>query len=230
MLNFIMRGYQLKRPDIEQDGLILYYDFKGKKNYDKNRDIALNMSNARDWGHIRNVSYTVNSGFNANNGLEFDGVDDYIRLDLGSKPQNALTIDISMRLDKTRSNQSIIKCGVNPYLWWIRYHNNKLEFIIDDLVHTYIDVSDKFDSLTHLTIVIESDNISLWINGIREVGIGFATNPLYIQDTPIYIGMSYPNRQYLRGRIATLRVYNKKLEESQLTKNRTIDQNRWGNI
>lgn len=229
MVHFTMRGYRFQTPYIEQEDLIVYYDFKGKTNYDKHRDVALNMFDARDRGDIRNSAYKTGSGFNSHNALEFDGIDDYIRLDLGKVSKSELTIEMSFRLDKTLPYQTIIKCGAVPYAWWLRYNNNKIELVSNDTVVASADTTGYLDAVTHLAITLSSSNISIWLDGSLLANTALSLTEVYGTSTPVYLGAAYPNKHYLKGVVSTFRVYGRRLTNAQLLNNRTIDKNRWDN-
>ena len=74
---FVFRGDELVYPDYVKDGLVLHYDFSGMSNSDESRGVAKDLSGNGNDGTLQNFNYTEESGYK-NDGLKFDGVDDYI--------------------------------------------------------------------------------------------------------------------------------------------------------
>ena len=65
--------------EVIQDGLLLHYDFKGKSNEDGNRDVIEDLSGNGNHGTLHNFNFNNESGY-TEEGLKFDGEDDYITL------------------------------------------------------------------------------------------------------------------------------------------------------
>lgn len=77
----IVRAYQgedIVYPTPIRDGLVLWYDFKGRTNQDINRGVAVDLSGNGNHGYLQNFAYTEESGYGE--GLKFDGVDDWLQL------------------------------------------------------------------------------------------------------------------------------------------------------
>src|SRR5699024_4478635 len=74
---FIYEGNELVYPNPVKDGLVLWYDFSGRKNTDGQRGIAEDLSGNGNHGTLKNFNFTPESGYDKNK-LLFDGVDDEV--------------------------------------------------------------------------------------------------------------------------------------------------------
>ncbi|WP_239704819.1 LamG domain-containing protein [Mammaliicoccus sp. E-M24] len=75
---FIYLGDNLVYPNPVKNGLLLWYDFSGKKNNDNGKDIIKDFSKRTSQeAQLFNFAYTKESGY-ANKGIKFDGIDDRI--------------------------------------------------------------------------------------------------------------------------------------------------------
>ena len=74
--DFILKGYkEIIYPEVSREGVVFYYDTKGKKNTDTYRDILLDMSGAYRSGRLEDFKFNKGSGYEEDQ-LVFDGVDD----------------------------------------------------------------------------------------------------------------------------------------------------------
>ena len=72
---FVYKGDKLVYPNPIKDGLLLWYDFKGMRNTDTNKEVAKDLSGNGNDGTLTNFNFTEGSGYKDNT-LIFDGVDD----------------------------------------------------------------------------------------------------------------------------------------------------------
>lgn len=74
--DFILKEYkEIIYPGVSREGLVFYYDTKGKKNTDTYRDILLDMSGAYRNGKLEDFKFNKGSGYEEDR-LVFDGADD----------------------------------------------------------------------------------------------------------------------------------------------------------
>lgn len=226
MINFVMKGYELWWPDIEKEGLVLYHDFKGKSNAHTYRNVALNMSEAHEWAVIRNTSGTSQSGYTSRHAIVFDGVDDYLRTRIETG-LTEMTMEMLLSLDKGKTYQTLIQCGASPYEWLLRYHNGRIDFMVNGTVVASAPVGEYFNGETHLAMVLTSSQIKIWLDGTLILTGAVSLTVVYPKQETLYIGMTYPNRHYLKGSIRSIRAYDRVLTEGTMTENRTLDKKRW---
>src|SRR5699024_12022293 len=75
-ISFVYHGNNLVYPNPIEDGLILWYDFKGMTNSASSKITAKDLSENRNDSDLKNFSFCNESGYEE--GLHFDGIDDYI--------------------------------------------------------------------------------------------------------------------------------------------------------
>ena len=90
---FIYQGNELLYPNPIKDGLVLWYDFKGMKNSDVGKDVAKDLSGNGNDGMLQNFAYNSESGYNE--GLKFDGIDDYIEIPDLYLENNEMTVGVN---------------------------------------------------------------------------------------------------------------------------------------
>ena len=76
---FVYKGNKLVYPNPIKDGLLLWYDFKGMRNTDTNKEVAKDLSGNGNDGTLTNFNFTEESGYKDNT-LVFDGVDDSLTI------------------------------------------------------------------------------------------------------------------------------------------------------
>ena len=76
---FVYKGDKLVYPNPIKDGLLLWYDFKGMRNTDTNKEVAKDLSGNGNDGTLTNFNFTEESGYKDNT-LVFDGVDDSLTI------------------------------------------------------------------------------------------------------------------------------------------------------
>src|SRR5699024_8089862 len=76
---FVYKGDKLVYPNPIKDGLLLWYDFKGMRNTDTNKEVAKDLSGNGNDGTLTNFNFTEGSGYKDNT-LVFDGVDDSLTI------------------------------------------------------------------------------------------------------------------------------------------------------
>ena len=117
---FVYRGNELLYPNPVKDGLVLWYDFKGMTNNDASKNIAKDLSGNGNDGTLQNFAYNSESGYN--NGLNLDGVDDFIKIPfLSTTNDNTMCLAeniYSFSNSKVRmiSNDEIVTVGENLIL------------------------------------------------------------------------------------------------------------------
>src|SRR5699024_5516102 len=88
---FVYKGDKLVYPNPIKDGLLLWYDFKGMRNTDTNKEIAKDLSGNGNDGTLINFNFTEGSGYKDNT-LVFDGVDDSLTIPELALDKTAMTV------------------------------------------------------------------------------------------------------------------------------------------
>ena len=224
---FIYQGNELLYPNPVKDGLVLWYDFKGMKNSDVGKGIVRDLSGKGNNGTLQNFAYTSGSGYN--DGLKFDGVDDYyISSSKIQRTSKELTISISVNLVEKSTNWqyflnlvdnngkiiSVLHHWGNPYLFLNDLTNN---------CHNYFS-----SSLTkyNITITINGKNIKGYINGILT--IQKETNAIDISTFTNELKIVKPSNIKLNGTIYSIKMYDRVLTDQEIQYNYDIEKERWG--
>ena len=88
---FVYKGDKLVYPNPIKDGLLLWYDFKGMRNTDTNKEVAKDLSGNGNDGTLTNFNFTEESGYKDNT-LVFDGVDDKLTIPELELDETAMTV------------------------------------------------------------------------------------------------------------------------------------------
>lgn len=225
-VDFVFRGNKVLYPNPIIDKLVLWYGFKSLNNTSFNKDIAKDLSNNSD-GTLRNFSYTDGSGYN--NGLEFDGIDDYISLNtpIGKN----FSISTTIYVDNVITNY--ILSSSNIY-FFIRKSVNHLDLsILNNLNRQELFRIDNFfveflNKKINMSFVIDSDNkkVYLYINNslYKTFNMGEAAK----SDISITGVGIWNNNYFFKGSIYSLKVYNKSLTNNEIEHNYNLEKERWG--
>ena len=225
LVNFVYQGNDLLYPNPINDGLVLWYDFKNMKNNDVSKNVARDLSGSNN-GTLRNFSYTDGSGYN--NGLEFDGIDDYISLDteLGKNFTISTTIDIDnitnnyilsstsiyffIRKNGYHLDLSLLNNGGRQELF--RANNFFIEFLNKKINISYVINSDDkkvymyINESLYTTFNMEEDARS----NMKITGIGI-----------------WNNNYFFKGSLYSLKVYDKSLTIEETKHNYNLEKERW---
>ena len=88
---FVYKGDKLVYPNPIKDGLLLWYDFKGMRNTDTNKEVVKDLSGNGNDGTLTNFNFTEESGYKDNT-LIFDGVDDSLTIPELVLDETAMTV------------------------------------------------------------------------------------------------------------------------------------------
>ena len=227
---FIYQGNNLLYPNPVKDGLVLWYDFKGMKNSDVSKGIARDLSGKGNNGTLYNSAYnTVDSGYN--DGLHFDGVDDYIEVSNPLKQQELYkqnwTVSVVVNVKNVYTTNSIVR-GINRGLDIRNLSNvNKvLNFISNDpSVYLYSSKTIENNKKYHITYkfnYVNRENF-IYINGELDSKIIVSENYEPYGMSGI-LGIS-PQRN---NTIYSLNIYNRALSDQEIKNNYKLEKERWG--
>lgn len=228
-VDFIYQGNDVLFPNPIRDGLVLWYDFKSTKNSDINKNATKDLSGNKNDGTLNNFSYTNGSGYN--NGLIFDGIDDYLMTNL-SINNKQLTISVNIETTKSNSNFYIVS-GESSYVF-IRKNNNNLEFsFLNSLFKQELFVSQNFFTENYgsqyitFCVNIFDKTVKFYMNGVlfesftmlENNNLGFKIDK---------IGRSNLNSGYfLKGNVKSFKVYKRALSQEEIQYNYKIEKERW---
>ena len=221
-------------PDVVQDGLVLWYDFKGITNEDRNKETAEDLSGNGNDGSLLNFSYNESSGYL--NGLNFDGENDIILVPASESlsSSESLTFEILYTLEEIHQGYSknIIKqsssSDSNYNLYNFGEYNGNGG---GGNVALYSTTGGRWGTISGstklklgetvlLTISFESSlGGQLYKNGV-PIGSRMGNGPLATNNSNLQIALP-------KSRLKFLRIYNKALSEKEVLHNYAIEKDRW---
>lgn len=233
---FIYQGNELLYPNPVKDGLVLWYDFKGIKNSDANKDVAKDLSGSGNNGTLQNFAYTSNSGYN--NGLTLDGVDDTVSI--GAKPSiinlnSEVTVEMSLMFKETPNFWRWLignvdgAAGTNGYaLAFSPTSSQKLTFIAGGTVLNTGYLPSENEKMHLVGRIDNFNNISLTMNGVVIKSMKAIKN-MTNSSLPVNMGSaSYYTSPHLKSNILSTKIYNRALSDEEIQHNYNLEKERWG--
>ena len=225
--------------DYVQDGLFLHLDgiYNTKQGHNQN---ATSWDNLIDNGYnLTMLGFSNGITWTSDNGLEFDGVDDYI--DSGFKQDvlgNDITIDIVANTEE-----------INNYRGLVGYHSDgvwqgfAIQFIDNRLTWFYYgnkqacgskinleQTQDLVDKNNEITVIMSANNyISLYIDG-EEVSTTSCSIPFepWSRGDNLIIARTLPSSdRYFKGNIYNYKIYRKALTEEEVKQNYRVNKQRY---
>ena len=239
----IVRAYQGENviyPTPIRDGLVLWYDFKGKQNTDVIKNVAEDLSGNGNHGELQNFAFTEESGYN--NGLVFDGVDDGIKSGLTFTGNNNYTVSlllsvISFTPSEGASAISLAMVGSGTGRFWIYSHQSG-RIILNTYFGSGHDYEVQSNYLAELQTIFEVTIVSnryktnrMYINGHfnAEKDISAASDVPW-QGSNLYVGRSPLVGGYYgfaNINLYSTKVYNRALTDKEIQHNYQIEKERW---
>lgn len=224
---FVFRGDEMMYPNYIKDGLILHYDFSGMTNTDASRGIATDLSGNGNHGTLQNFNYTAESGYDKNK-LLFDGVDDYVGVDVSISD---FTITFSLELSGT-DDQFFFGGDVSTF-YLRRYLGDRLHASV------YTDNQKTIQSLGVFknTGETEKNSVGLVLDSQR-LKVGLIHNGIIIQEEDLTsstipftlktLGQWGSDSRRFSGSIFSASFYNRPLTSEEVAHNYAIEKERFG--
>ncbi|AMG20091.1 LamG-like jellyroll fold domain-containing protein [Staphylococcus saprophyticus] len=229
-VNFVYQGNDLLYPNPIKDGLVLWYDFKGMKNSGVSKDVVRDLSGKGNNGILQNFAYTSGSGYN--DGLKFDGIDDYGIISLAPSFRNT-TYEIIFRWDGMIQNKPFQVLMQTSSFWidgiFMSIDNIRTSIRVDGVNQSIqFPMTDYLNKNTVVTRVLDSDNkvLKLYLNG-NKVAEKILGADVYEKVNERYY-LNSPGKDTFSGNINSLKVYNKPLTDQEIQHNYQLEKERWG--
>lgn len=245
---FVYQGDELLYPNPIKDGLVLWSDFKGLNNSSYEKQWAKNFADSSNNNKLHNFAYEEGSGYK--NGLQFDGVDDFISF-------NDLTIDDFRDMDKftfdftitfTNSNKRgaifclpltqqndgsrrlLVKVNENKEITVGRYNGvwkgKKTIPINKQTVNVIITFENMED---------EDFNLNVYVDGMKfELSTDFVKSSEYYGNPYDCLVIGWHGTRtlgeysFLNEIIHSAKIYNRVLNEQEIQHNYKLEKERWG--
>lgn len=232
----IYTGDDIVHPLPVQDGLVLWYDFMGRRNNDAKRGIAEDLSGNENHGELYNFAYETRSGYEGD-GLRFDGVDDGV-LGGSIRHKASFTLHCSVLVEYGTSTYS-------PLFRIMSHPDNTLGFVLGTssvgpvtttlwiALQGAVQVTSLYSLDTGIKYFVtcvyeeERSKILLYINDalvLEHTMEGEITDLSYVPN----IGrQSNVFNRNLRGSIYSCMFYDKPLSPEEVAHNYAIEKERW---
>ena len=234
-VGFVFQGDELIYPAYIKDGLVLHYDFAGMGNNDVTRGIARDLSGNGNDGVLENFAYDEGSGY-VDNGLEFDGVDDYVQ---GNEEMCFDSTNFSMSfvyqmIEEPR--QTFRAIGTFGHIRSLIgfFQSNSLRVFYSggggspsaDFGRNFVDIYQP----NHYTFNFDNVNlkISLYANGEFIAERDMVTEMPGDKDLIMAVlGGNYGSGEFTKQSIYSFRKYNRLLTPEEIAHNYKIDKHRF---
>ena len=245
---FIYQGNELLYPNPIKDDLMLWVDFKGLNNTSYKKQWARNFADNSNDNRLNNFAYEEGSGYK--NGLQFDGVDDFISF-------NDLTVDDFIGKDKftfdftitfTNSNKrGAIFClplteladGSRRLL--VKVNENK-EVTVGRYNGTWIGKKTVPINKETVNVVLTFENmededfiLNAYVDGMKfELSTDFVKSSEYYGNPYTYLTIGWQGTNtlgdyaFLKEIIHSAKIYNRVLNEQEIQHNYKLEKERWG--
>lgn len=215
-----------------QDGLVLWYDFMGRKNTDVNRAIAEDLSGNGNDGDLTNFAFEEGSGYK--DGLVFDGMDDHIRLrDMNTKGiKDGLTIEVLIYAKNHNGPDGVVKGNSGGWAaneWGFRRLQNSQGFYIADGIDIdFVSTSKPIDVWDYITCVTSKElgKLQLYRHGVFLTQVDRTIEDISEKNLEFIIGSPH-NNYFSDSDYRMVRVYNRALSPDEITHNYQLEKERW---
>lgn len=229
-VKFVRSRGEVVYPNYVKDGLVLWYDFSGMENSGVKRGIAEDLSGNGNDGVLENFAFDVGSGY-ADNGLEFDGVDDRVTLTEGFVNYNySIRTVINISNDYNKIVQDIFTIDHTNFVLRAQRVSGRLRLRLVDTrttpVSAHSETDIELDKKYILDVISDDTSLKIYINGVVD------SNTPYINKTDIVISgrahIGYlDSNGLLSGVVDNLLIYNRALSPQEIAHNYKIDKHRF---
>jgi hypothetical protein len=214
-------------PKIVTDGLVLCLDAANPKSYPGSGTTWFDLS-----GNGNNGTLVNGVGFNSDNSMIFDGVDDRAtttsNIAFGTNP---FSIGIWFKPNGSQPPNASLACiaqSIDFTNWQISFTSNILRFFAgsgQEIISTYTTGS-FWTNVYFVRESISTNGFKIYINGSLDV-TGTVTNNF--TDTPGYrIGVNRGNTAHFKGDISNINVYTKAFSAQEIQQNFNALRGRYG--
>ena len=237
-VKFVRSRGEVVYPNYVKDGLVLWYDFSGMENSGVKRGVAEDLSGNGNDGVLENFAFDAGSGY-ADNGLEFDGIDDYVQ---GNEEMCFDNTNFTMEFvwdmkEEPKSGYRSIGSFGNSYTL-IGFHQNNSLYVfyrgegggVAPFVVFILGLIPTEVGKINYTVLFGNDNleISLYINGefyeTRDM-VGKMLGEKALNRTRL--GGTIGNGDFSKQAIYSFRKYNRTLTPEEIAHNFKIDKHRF---
>ena len=233
---------KLKPGVVVQDGLILHYDFSHESNTSEYKDKAFDYSGNGNHGVLQNFNFTEESGY-AEDGLKFDGVDDYIETE--KVPFNkSLTIESIVNLESATSYAPLLRLSPKENLSIGLIYFGVSNNFVENSPHYMLWAGTRGDSgvvqhmsigtfipnqMYHLSCVLDVENktLSIYSDGQLISSLEHDIIPIENNETTLHIAKQSNTDRIFKGRYFSTKIYNRPLTPEEIQHNYQIEKEKF---
>lgn len=229
-IDFVFQGDRLIYPSYAgKESMVLHYDFSGMKNTDVTKGVAEDLSGNGNNGTLQNFAYDAGSGYE-DNGLMFDGVDDYVRL-LNNVVDGDFALSICVGgLNDTYSNKLIRGLGSFGSSIFVNIDGSISFHYSNKTTQSSGEVSSP-PALDVFSRQIKIDVVCSSISGVLIYLNGELVKSEYIDGGVRDAGLRYimynTSTSSVEGKVNSFCKYNRALTPSEIQTNYLIDKQRF---
>ena len=210
-------------PKIVTEGLVLYLDAGNVKSYPLSgtawSDISKQENNA-----------TLYSGptYDSSNGgsIVFDGTDDFCLAGSGLEITGNLTVTAWVRPTSFANQGNIVSKTAN-FGYRMRFQSDGTFWMYSNTNTITSPSAYTINNWFHTVGVFSSTGLRMYINGSLVQSNGTAFTPSYAASSFI-VGGNSTTQELFQGRIANVSVYNRALNQTEITQNFNAQKTRFG--
>lgn len=216
---------QVTHPSPVRNGLVLWYDFMGRKNTDAHRGVATDLSGNGNDGTLTNIAHQPGSEYEGG-GLRFDGVDDYVSI---PNVVQATTFSWGITLTVFEPKKQQFLLGADPSAFYIRVLNGELF----GSVYTRIPVQ---KTLTVRYSITPGEKLAFVFQYDGKTLSGYVNGNLISQstiDVDLYaakirgLGKWTNSTSLFSGILHSFMLYNRALTPTEIAHNYAMEKARW---
>ena len=220
-------------PSIVTNGLVLYLDAANRKSYPGSGTNWMDMSGFSNNGVLTNTSenyLSTNMGI-----LNFDGIDDFVRINSTISLSNTFTISSFIRLFGTNSDTVVYGPDANGCDNWLGINNNRIFLYSTETIDvnnfsvvgtTILDTSRT--RWYFITATVNVNNVKLYLDANQEATSTVVFN-IGSWSSAVSIGRRCTlTQRYFSGDISCIFAYNRVLSIDEISQNFVALRGRFG--
>lgn len=239
---FVYKGDKLVYPNPIKDGLLLWYDFKGMRNTDTNKEVAKDLSGNSNDGQLQNFNFTEESGYK-DSSLRFDGVDDY--LESTSVPfKHSLTIESTINIKQGKIYAPILRLSPKSNMAIGLIYFGLSNAVTEEETNYRLWAGTRGDSgivqqsniglfksqttyTFHLVLDMSQKKIIVYANGKLVSAFEHDIEPIEDLDTVLHIGKQHGQDRIYNADCYSAKIYNRPLTPEEIQHNYQLEKQRF---
>ena len=230
-----MGGFANNAP-IVTDGLVFYVDAGNDKSYPGSGTTWSDLIRGNDGTLEPAAGPTYDSGNGGS--IVFDGTDDYVAAAFNTSGITQMTLDIWVYLDNDPSDGTIIGKWVTTasrsfLIWWDIGAPANIRFITQNTSAANTVTSNTSNAnnnaWNHVVATFDSNSgIKLYVNNDLKETVSHASTPFTMTSTTDFgIGDDTTLSRNLKGKVSSVKIYNRALSAAEITQNYNALKNRF---